>query len=82
MAGVLDGATGSIQGRWAILATTDTYEVSAEWMKACGKGTRARRYPVVRVYGQSGWTFVQLKDDDSFDGEPWVVLANWRGKFV
>lgn len=55
------------------------YEVSAAWMKACGKGDEARVYPVLRSYELGGMPFV---DVDEGYGRVWVINAAWRGRFV
>jgi hypothetical protein len=55
------------------------YEVSAEWMKACGKGDEAKVFRVIRSYEAGGWPFVVL---DEGEGREWIVMAAWRGRYV
>lgn len=54
------------------------YEVSAEWMKACGKGDQAKVFRVIRSYELGGWVFADLDDD----GRVWTVMTAWRGRYV
>ena len=55
------------------------FEVSAVWMKACGKGEDAKVFSVVRSYMAGHMPFVVVREDN---GHEWVVNAEWRGKFV
>lgn len=54
------------------------YEVSADWMLACGKGKVAKVFRVIRTYERGGWCFADLDDD----GREWTVNTEWRGRFV
>ena len=54
------------------------YEVSAQWMKACGFGDQARVFDVIRTY-QAGPMIMVVVDHD---GRPWELIASWRGRFV
>lgn len=61
--------------------TTETqpyFEVAAEWLAACGIGTEARDFRVIRTYERGGWLFATLDND----GSEWDVLTQWRGRFV
>ena len=60
------------------LVTSDRYEVSVDWLKACGMGEEARVFPVIRSWKASWTTMAEL---DTPNG-PWIVLANWRGRYV
>jgi hypothetical protein len=56
------------------------YEVSAAWMKACGKGTEAKVFPIHRVRGRLPGGAIVL---DVLDGERlWTVIHPWRGRPV
>lgn len=55
------------------------FEVSAQWMKACGYGDKAKVFPVLRTYECGGWCFADL---DMGNGEVWIVNTEWRGRFV
>ena len=63
--------------------TTDSnenrFEVSADWMKACGKGDAAASFPVVRTYMAGHLPFAVL---DMGNGHTWEVCAAWRGRFI
>jgi len=54
------------------------FKVSADWMKACGKGDKATVFKVLRSYTLRNLTFVDLEDN----GHVWVVCASWRGDFI
>jgi hypothetical protein len=56
------------------------YEISGQWMKACGKGDQPK---VVRVISASNNhpTMTALTVDMG-DGHTWTVIAEWRGRFV
>jgi hypothetical protein len=54
------------------------FEVSAAWMKACGKGEAAKVFPCKQIYIKGGLTFADLDDN----GHTWTVIADWRGRFV
>ena len=54
------------------------FEVSADWMKACGKGNEAKRFRVIRTWDAGLLAFAELDDN----GHPWTVNTEWRGKFV
>ncbi len=59
---------------------TDGYfEVSAAWMKACGRGDEAKTFPVVRMWMAGHLPFVAVRLDD---GREWELCAEWRGRFV
>jgi hypothetical protein len=58
---------------------TDHFEVSAEWMKACGFGQRPTVFNVRHTYEQGGWLFAVL---DNGTAQGWTVLTDWRGRFV
>lgn len=55
------------------------YEVSAEWMAACGYGNEARVFPVERSWMAGGWPIIAVRLDN---GREWVIMAAWRGRFV
>ncbi len=56
------------------------YEVKASWMHSCGRGLNAKVYPVLSVSSTiRGMTAVTL---DLGNGRTWVVIAEWRGRFV
>ena len=55
------------------------FEVSAEWMAACGKGNSAKVFPVVRSWMARHLPFVTL---DMGNGHTWDVCAEWRGRFI
>ena len=57
------------------------FEVSAEWLKATGKGdgTDAKAFPVIRTYMAAHLPMVVIKLDD---GRAWELVASWRGRFV
>jgi hypothetical protein len=55
------------------------YEVSAEWMKACGRGDKAKVFPVLRINGNGNITAVVV---DLGNGREWTLIAEWRGRFV
>lgn len=58
------------------------FEVSADWMRACGFGEEARVFPVLRVYKRGGLNFADLDAPNFSDSKPWPVITNWRGRFV
>jgi hypothetical protein len=60
----------------------DKFEVSAEWMKACGKGNSAKVFDVVRTVaeGRNGLTVIEISDPDT--GRLWQVIPQWRGRYV
>lgn len=55
------------------------FEVSADWMKACGKGDEAKAFPVIHSYMAGHLPFVDL---DMGNGRTWTVCAEWRGRFI
>ena len=63
-----------------IPANANFYEVSAEWMRACGKGTEAKVFPIHRVRGRllGGALVVDVLDGDRL----WTVIHPWRGRPV
>ncbi len=63
-----------------IPASANFYEVSAEWMRACGKGTEAKVFPIHRVRGRllGGALVVDVLDGDRL----WTVIHPWRGRPV
>jgi len=58
---------------------TSFFEVSASWMKACGKGDEAKVFPVLRSWMAGHLPFVEVELED---GRKWEVCAEWRGRFV
>lgn len=56
------------------------FEVSAEWMKACGRGHEAKAFPVLRTWVT--WNGVPFAALDLGDGTEWIVLTAWRGRFI
>lgn len=63
------------------MTSTETiwFEVSGEWLKACGYGDAAKAFPVLRSYDRGMMAFVDL---DMGEGRVWTVNAEWRGRFV
>lgn len=62
------------------MATQRFYEVSAEWMQACGFGDSARVFPVLKINDPiRGLTVISV---DRGNGLAWDVIAEWRGMFV
>lgn len=59
--------------------TEGYYEVSAQWMKACGYGEEAKAFPVIRTYMAGHLPFVVVRLDN---GRAWDLCAEWRGKFI
>lgn len=55
------------------------FEVSADWMKACGYGDAATVFPVIRSYMAGHLPFAVL---DMGNGRTWEVCAEWRGRFI
>ena len=57
------------------------FTVSAEWMKACGKGNEARTFPIVRVdeFPWAGEGFRKMYHVEVRPGVTWVV-AECRGE--
>jgi hypothetical protein len=57
------------------------YEVSADWLKACGYGTgeAAQAFPVVRSYMAGHLPMVVVRLDNARE---WEVIASWRGRYV
>lgn len=55
------------------------FEVSAEWMKTCGKGDEAKAFPVIRTWEVRLLPFAEL---DLGDGRSWEVCTAWRGRFI
>jgi hypothetical protein len=51
------------------------YEVSAEWMWACGRGDTATRFTVVRLRGI-------VAELDVGERKPWTVIVPWRGRMI
>jgi hypothetical protein len=62
-------------------ATEGYYEVSADWLKACGlgNGEAAQAFPVVRSYMAGHLPMVVVQLDN---GREWEVIASWRGRYV
>jgi hypothetical protein len=62
-------------------ATENYYEVSADWLKACGlgNGEAAQTFPVVRSYMAGHLPMVVVRLDN---GREWEVIASWRGRYV
>lgn len=60
------------------------FEVSAEWMKACGRGNEPGVFEIIREYKRGNWTFIDVVDWVAPDGTvyTWTILTNWRGRFV
>jgi ribosomal protein L37E len=59
------------------------FEVSADWMKACGFGEEAKVYPVISEYERGGYLFAELdRGNYATLGTTWTVNTNWRGRFV
>lgn len=57
------------------------YEVSAAWMKACGKGDAAKTFYVKKAHPPvRGLSYVELIDPET--GGTWSVIAEWRGRFL
>ncbi len=54
------------------------FEVSADWMKACGLGDEAKAFNVIRSYERGFLPFVDLDRD----GIEWTVCAEWRGRYI
>lgn len=63
-----------------IPAKANFYEVSAEWMQACGKGTEAKVFQIHRIRGRlpGGGIVVDLLDSNNL----WTIIHPWRGKPV
>lgn len=61
--------------------TESHYEVSADWLKACGlgNGEAAQAFPVVRSYMAGHLPMVVVRLDN---GREWEVIASWRGRYV
>ncbi len=61
--------------------TEGYYEVSADWLKACGygNGEQAKVFPVVRSWMAAHLPMVTVKLDD---GREWDLIASWRGRYV
>lgn len=59
------------------------FEVSAAWMKACGKGAQARAFPVLEVQETRAADdfFSKMFVLDIGDGRQWVV-AQGRGRLL
>lgn len=55
------------------------FEVSAEWMKACGKGDEAKVFDVIRTYDRR---LIPFADLDEGNGRVWTVITEWRGRFI
>lgn len=58
---------------------TSLFEVSADWMKATGKGDEAKTFPVLRSWMAGHLPFAELALGD---GRKWEVCTAWRGRFV
>lgn len=54
--------------------------VTAEWMKACGKGEEAKTFPIHRIRGRTpgGAVIIEVIEPD---WRIWTVILPWRGKF-
>ncbi len=59
--------------------TRPMFEVSADWMKACGYGNEAKAFPVIRSWEVRLWPFVEV---DMGNGRTWELNAEWRGRFI
>lgn len=59
--------------------TEGFFEVSADWMKACGKGDKAKAFPVIRSWMAGHMPFVAVRLED---GRDWELNAEWRGRFI
>ena len=55
------------------------FEVSADWMKACGMGEEAKAFPVIRSYDLR---LVPFADLDLGGGRVFTVITSWRGRYV
>lgn len=55
------------------------FEVSAHWMRACGRGDVATVFPVTRTWMAGHLPFVAVRLPD---GREWELCAEWRGRFV
>lgn len=54
--------------------------VTAEWMRACGKGTEAKTFPIHAIRGRTpgGAVVVEVVETE---GRLWTVILPWRGQF-
>jgi hypothetical protein len=59
---------------------TKFYEISAEWMNACGKGDKAKLVEVLSA--TNSHPHMTALTVDMGDGRTWTVIAEWRGRFV
>ena len=72
---------------WAPPVVTEVVlEVSEDWVRACGYGTTARRFPVLSdIYCRRGRTFieVELPEHAGKNYSPWCVAPWLRdAKFI
>jgi hypothetical protein len=67
------------QGTNEMTKTEAMFEVSAEWMKACGYGDEAKAFPVIRTWDARLLPFAEL---DMGNGRTWDVCTEWRGRFI
>lgn len=54
------------------------FEVSAEWMQACGYGSEAKAFSIIRTWNEGNLLFVEVDKE----GHPWTLIATWRGRFI
>lgn len=55
------------------------YEISGDWMKACGRGSEPRIVPILEASNNHP-TMTALTVDMG-DGKTWTVIAEWRGRY-
>jgi hypothetical protein len=61
------------------MQTEGKFEVSGDWLKACGFGDEAKVFPVIRTWMAGPLPFALL---DMGNGRTWEVCTAWRGRFV